>query len=29
MGYTVADEILMREEYDQPSVHFDTVSSGD
>ena len=26
MGYTVADEILMRAEYTQPSVDFDGVS---
>lgn len=29
IGYTVTDEILMREEYDQPSVHFETVPSND
>ena len=29
MGYRVTDEILMRDEYNQPSVHFDTVSSSD
>ena len=27
MGYTVTDEILMREEYNQPSVHFENVLS--
>ena len=29
MGYTVTDEILMREEYNQPSVHFETATSSD
>lgn len=27
MGYRVTDEILIRDEYNQPSVHFDIVSS--
>ena len=27
MGYTVTDEILMRDEYNHPSIHFDTFSS--
>lgn len=29
MGYRVTDEILMRDEYNQPSVQFATVSSGE
>jgi DNA-binding Lrp family transcriptional regulator len=29
MGYGVTDEILMREEYNQPSVHFEDISLGD
>lgn len=29
IGYQVTDEILMRGEYDQPAVHFDTASSSD
>lgn len=29
MGYRVTDEILLRDEYNQPSVYFDTVSSRD
>lgn len=27
MGYRVTDEILMRDEYNHPSIHFDTFSS--
>ena len=29
MGYTVSDEIMMRAEYDRPSVHFDGASGRD
>jgi len=29
IGYRVTDEILMRDEYNQPSVHFDSVGSTD
>lgn len=25
MGYTVTDEILLRAEYDRPSIHFDRI----
>lgn len=29
MGYSVNDEILMRDDYNQPSVHFETIPSSD
>ena len=29
IGLTINDEILMRDEYNQPSVHFDTISSSE